>query len=104
MRVIAYSSCTLNPSEKRYHLHSRKLEFLALKWIVCEHFCDYLHHASSFFVYTDNNPLTYVLTTVKLNARGHRWVAELADYNFTKRYRLGKTTQMLMGCLGCPRT
>ena len=38
-------------------------------------------------MYTDNNPLTYILTTAKLNATGHRWVAELADYNFSIKYR-----------------
>ncbi|KAJ8351690.1 hypothetical protein SKAU_G00231660 [Synaphobranchus kaupii] len=38
----------------------------------------------------DNNPLTYVLTTAKLNATGHRWVGKLADFNFTIRYRPGK--------------
>ena len=91
MRVIAYGSCTLSPAEKRYHLHSGKLEFLALKWAVCERFRDYLYHATSFVVYTDNNPLTYVLTSAKLNATGHRWVAELADYNFTIRYRPGRS-------------
>jgi len=42
-----------------------------------------------FIVYTDNNPLTYVLTTAKLNATGHRWVSELADYSFTIKYRPG---------------
>ena len=30
-RVIAYASRTLSPAEKKYHLHSGKLEFLALK-------------------------------------------------------------------------
>lgn len=88
MRVIAYGSRTLSQSEKNYH--SGKLEFLVLKWAICERFRDYLYHASSFIVYTDNNPLTYVLTTAKLNPTGHRWVAELADYNFTIRYRPGK--------------
>ncbi|KAL3969298.1 transcription factor SOX7/8/10/18 (SOX group E/F) [Sarotherodon galilaeus] len=91
MRVIAYGSRTLSPAEKKYHLHSGKLEFLAMKWAICERFRDYLYHAPSFVVYTDNNPLTYVLTTAKLNATGHRWVAELASYNFTIRYRPGKT-------------
>ncbi len=42
-------------------------------------------------MYTDNNPLTYVLTTAKLNATGHRWEAELADFNFTIKYQLGKS-------------
>uniref|UniRef100_A0A1A8SA02 Gypsy retrotransposon integrase-like protein 1 n=1 Tax=Nothobranchius rachovii TaxID=451742 RepID=A0A1A8SA02_9TELE len=91
MRVIAYGSRTLSPAEKNYHLHSGKLEFLAMKWAICDRFRDYLYHAPSFVVYTDNNPLTYVLTTAKLNATGHRWVAELASYNFTIRYRPGKT-------------
>ena len=38
----------------------------------------------------DNNPLTYILTTAKLDATGHRWVAALAAYNFTLHYRPGK--------------
>ena len=41
----------------------------------------------------DNNPLTYILSTAKLNATGHRWVAELADFTFTIKYRPGKTNQ-----------
>ncbi|KAI8503655.1 retrotransposon-like protein 1 [Branchiostoma belcheri] len=90
LRVIAYGSRTLTQAEKNYHLHSGKLEFLALKWAVTEKFRDYLYYAPSFEVYTDNNPLTYVLSTAKLNATGHRWVAELADYNFSIKYRPGK--------------
>ena len=36
MRVIGYASRTLNPAERKYHLHSGKLEFLALKWAITE--------------------------------------------------------------------
>lgn len=39
---------------------------------------------------TDNNPLTYVTTTAKLDATGQRWMAALANYNFKIRYRAGK--------------
>ena len=67
-RVIAYASRTLTPSERNYHMHSGKLEFLALKWAVTEQSRDYLYYAPKFVVYTDNNPLTYVLTSAKLNA------------------------------------
>lgn len=42
-------------------------------------------------VYTDNNQLTYVISSAKLNATSLRWVAELADYNFTIKYRPGNT-------------
>ena len=91
MRVIAYVSRTLTPAEKNYHLHSGKLEFLALKWAVSEQFRDYLYYAPEFTVFTDNNPLTYVLTTAKLNATGLRWVGELSDFNFNIKYRPGES-------------
>ena len=90
MRVIAYASRTLTPAEKNYHAHAGKLEFLALKWAITEQFKDYLYYAPKFTVYTDNNPLTYVLTSAKLNATDLRWIGELADYNFNIRYRPGK--------------
>ena len=90
LRVISYASRTLTPAEKRYHLHSGKLEFLALKWAVCDEFRDLLYYAPSFCVYTDNNPLTYVMKSAKSNATGHRWVAELSNFNFTIKYRPGK--------------
>ena len=90
LRVIAYASRTLTQAEKNYHLHAGKLEFLALKWAVSEQFRDYLYYAPSFIVYTDNNPLTYILSTAKLNATGLRWVGELADFNFEIKYRPGK--------------
>ena len=86
-RVIAYASWNLTKSEKRYH--SSKLEFLALKWSICERFHEYLY-GDKFQVYTDNNPLTYILTTAKLDATGQRWVASLANYDFTIHYCSGK--------------
>lgn len=89
LRVIGYGSRTLTPTEKNYRLHSGKLEFLALKWAVTERFRDHLFHAPHFTVYSDNNPLTYVMKTAKLNAVGHRWVSELADFRFTLKYRPG---------------
>ena len=38
---------------------------------------------------TDNNPLTYVVTSAKLDATGQRWVAALSAYNFDLTYRSG---------------
>ncbi|KAI5089291.1 hypothetical protein C0J45_20699, partial [Silurus meridionalis] len=90
MRVIGYGSRTLTPAERNYRLHSGKLEFLALKWAVCEKFRDYLFYAPHFTIYTDNNPLTYVMSTAKLNAVGHRWVGELSEFRFSIKYRPGK--------------
>lgn len=86
-RVIAYASRSLSKSEKNYPVH--KLEFLALKWAACEKFRDYLY-GGTFKVYTDNNPLTYVLTSAKLDAASQRWIADLASFNFEILYRPGK--------------
>lgn len=90
-RVIAYASRTLTGAEKNYH--STKLEFLALKWAVTDRFRDYLQYACHFTVVTDNNPLTYILTTARLNATGQRWVGELANFRFDIKYRPGRNNQ-----------
>ena len=86
--TIAYASRTLNKSERKYDPH--KLEFLALKWAITDRFHEYLY-GGSFDVYTDNNPLTYVLTTAKLDATGQRWMVALRTYNFQIFYRSGKS-------------
>ena len=89
LRVIAYASRSVTKTESNYPTH--KLEFLALKWAICEKFHEYLYGSTPFEVYTDNNPLTYVLTTAKLDACGQRWVAKLANYNFTIQYKSGQS-------------
>ena len=93
MKVISCASRNLTPAEKNYHLHSGKLEFLALKWSITETFRDYLHYANEFTVYSDNNPLSYIMSTAKLKATGMRWVSELAAFNFKVKYALGKSSQ-----------
>ena len=51
---VAYGSWALTAHKKNYH--STKLEFLALKWAVTEHFKEYLLY-QPFLVKTNNNPL-----------------------------------------------
>ena len=67
----------------------QKLEFLTLKLAVVEKFHEYLY-GLTFNVYTNNNPLTYILTTAKLDASSHCWVTSLANYNFRLHYQAGK--------------
>ena len=59
-KVISYASRSLTKSETKYLVHN--LEFLCLKWAITEQFHEYLC-GNTFNIYTDNNPLTYVLTT-----------------------------------------
>lgn len=44
---------------------------------------------SKFIIYTDNNPLTYVLFSTKLDATTQRWLAALSSYDFEIKYRPG---------------
>ena len=85
-QLVPYGSRALTTHEKNYH--STKLEFLALKWAVTEHFKEYLLY-QPFLVKTDNNPLMYIMTTPNLGATGHQWVGALAKFNFQLEYQKG---------------
>ena len=87
-KVISYTGRSLTLSETKYPFH--KLEFLCLKWTITEQFHEYLY-GDAFNNYTDNIPLTYVLMTAKLDARGYRWVTSLANSNFHLHYWSGKS-------------
>ena len=87
MKPVAFASRALSGSERNYPAH--KLEFLALKWAIVDKFSDYLYGAK-FVALTDNNPLTYVMTTAQLDATGQRWVAALSTYDFKIKYIAGK--------------
>ena len=82
--LIAYNSQALTAHEKNYQ--STKLEFLALKWAITEHFKEYLLY-QPFLVSTDINPLMYIMTTPNLDAMGHQWVGALAKINFQLEYQ-----------------
>ena len=84
---VAYGSWVLTTHEKNYH--STKLEFLALKWAVTEHFKEYLLY-QPLVVGTNNNPLTYIMSTPNLDATGHCCVSALAKYNFWLEYQKGQ--------------
>lgn len=68
------------------------MEFLALKWAVTEKFLDYLY-GSPFLVLSDSNPLTYILTSAKLDATSYRWLAAESTFDFQLQYRAGKQNQ-----------
>ena len=84
---VAYGSWVLTTHEKNYN--STKLEFLALKWAITEHFKEYLLY-QPFRVKTDNNPLTYIMSTPNLDAMGYHWVSALAKYDFWLEYQKGQ--------------
>ena len=86
--MVKYASRTLSKSERNYPAY--KLEFLALKWAITDQFHKYLY-GEYFYVYTDNNPLTYILKSAKLDVVSQHWVTALAMYNFKLYYKTGKS-------------
>ena len=44
-------------------------------------------------MFTDNNPLTYILTTAKVDATGHRWVTAFSNYTSSITYKPGKNNK-----------
>ena len=80
---VAYASWSLTNHEHNYH--STTQEFLALKWAIPEQFQECLCW-KVFVVKTDNNPLTYILTTHNLDATQYCWVESLAGFTFSIKY------------------
>ena len=84
---VAYVSWSLTIHEHNYH--STKQEFLAWNWAIAEQFQEYLHW-KLFVVKTDDNPLTYILTTPNLGATQHQWMESLAGLPFSIEYQKGR--------------
>lgn len=82
-RPIAFASKSLSFAQSKYPAH--RLEFFALKWATCDKFHHWLR-GHQFTVWTDNNPLTYILSKARLDACEQRWVAKLAPFHFDIKY------------------
>ena len=90
---VAFGSRALHGAEVNYH--STKLEFLAVKWC-SKHFQTYLL-GRCFKVHTDNNPLTYFLTSPNMDVMKQRWIHKLAQYDFSLEYQKGKNNTVAEG-------
>ena len=89
-RVVAYASKVTNAivySDPEYS--SKRIEFKALIWAICDKFRYYLI-GNKCKVVTDNNALAHIMETRKLSAYEQRGVAKLADFELVFEYRSGK--------------
>lgn len=82
-RPIAFASKSLTQAQRNYPAH--RLEFLALKWSICDKFSHWLK-GHKFTVWTDNNLLIHKLTKPKLYCCEQRRVAKLSNYDFDIKY------------------
>ena len=88
--LIAFGSRALHGAEVNYH--STKLGFLAMKWSIKHFQTNLLGHC--FKVHMDNNPLSYFLTSLNMDARKQRWINELVKYDFSLEYQKGKNNTL----------
>ena len=60
-----------------------------MKWAIVEQFQEYLLW-KQFVVKTNNNLLTYIMTTPNLDATRHHWVESLIGFTFGIEYQEGQ--------------
>ena len=84
--LVAYTSQSSTIYEHYYH--STKQEFLAFKCVIAEQFQEYLLW-KPFVVWTDNNPLTSIMTKPNLDALWHCWIELLVRFTFSIKYQKG---------------
>ena len=87
--VISYNSKLFNPQQINYSITEK--ECLALVYAVKK----YRHYiyGSHFTVYTDHNPLQFLMKIKNPNGRLTRWSMLLMEYDFTVEYKPGKKHQ-----------
>ena len=82
---VAYMSQSLTNHEHNYH--SSKQILLALRWEIAEEFQEYLCWKLFAVKYDNNPPLSYILTTLNLDATWHHWVESPAGFTFSIEYQ-----------------
>jgi hypothetical protein len=87
--VIAYASRSNNKAKSNYS--SYEGEYLAVVWVVI-HFRPYLY-GTNFTLYTDHQPIKWLMTNDKLTGKLARWALILQEYEFKVIHRPGITHQ-----------
>lgn len=85
-KTIAYSSMSFSQTQRRYSTIEREL--VALRWGI-KTFRAFLF-AVPFVIYTDHKPLLYLHNMARENSRLMRTLNELAEFDFTIRYKPGR--------------
>jgi hypothetical protein len=87
--VIVYASQSNNKAENNYFSYKGKC-FIVV-WVVI-HFRPYLY-GTKFTLYTDHQPIKWLMTNDKLTGKLARWVLILQEYEFKVIHRCGITHQ-----------
>ena len=86
MKPVGYFSKHLTITQKSYPTSEKELLAIVLS---CEYWVQYLW-GNNFTVYTDHQPLTYMMSIEKPASRLARWLIRLRDFDFKIIYKPGK--------------
>lgn len=86
-RPISFISRTLSRAEEHYAANEK--EMLAIVWAL-NTLRNYLYGSAKVKIFTDHQPLTYVLSNKNNNSKMKRWKAILEEYNYEMFYKPGK--------------
>ncbi|CAF1079374.1 unnamed protein product [Brachionus calyciflorus] len=84
--LIAYFSKSYTQTQSKYSTSEKELLAIVMS-------IEYFHHYLSgkfFIVYTDHQPLTWILHKTNTHPRLERWLLRLSQYNFEIIYKPGK--------------
>lgn len=86
MKPVGYFSKHLTLTQKSYPTSEKELLAIVLS---CEYWVQYLW-GNNFTVFTDHQPLTYLMSVEKPASRLARWLIRLRDFDFKIIYKPGK--------------
>ena len=95
---ISFASRVLSKTEKKWSVTEREL--LAIIWALSQ-FREYVY-GRHFKLYTDHLPLTWLKTCKTPTPRMHRWILQLAEYDFDVVYKPGKANVVADGLSRLP--
>jgi hypothetical protein len=84
-RPVAFTSRVLSKTEKNYSTYERELIGILFS---LQQFRPYVW-GQKFDLFTDHAPLTWLKTVKHPNSRLVNWLTQLAEYNFTVKYKRG---------------
>lgn len=98
LQPVAYASKVNNPVVAKYPIH--ELECLAVIWAV-KLFRPFIY-GRRFTVNTDHRALSWLMKSPHLVPRLHRWALTLQEYDFSLKYRAGRTNVVADGLSRAP--
>jgi len=88
--VLAFPKKRREEEEENYATNEK--EMLAIVWAL-NNLRSYLYGAGSIKIYTDHQPLTFVLGNRNFNAKLKRWKSRIEEYNCEQIYTDRKNTK-----------